>query len=154
MRRKDKALQNEAALHLLVKGEYGILSTVDIKGQPYGIPLNYVFWESHLYFHCALEGRKLDNLFANPKISFCVIGHTKILPEEFNTEYESVIVFGEVSVVHGEERSRALFKLIEKYSPRFVEEGRRYIELHDSKTEVCRIDIQSMTGKAKTSAKL
>jgi hypothetical protein len=45
-------------------------------------------------------------------------------------------------------------KLVEKYSPEFVEEGKKYIELHDKRTTVCRIDIHSMTGKAKLSPKM
>jgi nitroimidazol reductase NimA-like FMN-containing flavoprotein (pyridoxamine 5'-phosphate oxidase superfamily) len=154
MRRKDKELQSEAARRILHEGEYGILSTTDLQGQPYGVPLNFVYWEGRLYFHCALEGRKLDNLRANPRASFCVVGHTRVLPAEFNTEYESVIVFGEASVVQGDERHHALIKLVEKYSPDFVEEGQKYIELHDRRTTVCRIDIHTMTGKAKLSHKM
>ncbi|NOR50272.1 MAG: pyridoxamine 5'-phosphate oxidase family protein [Desulfuromonadales bacterium] len=149
MRRKDKALQNDAAVHLLQECEYGILSTVDAKGQPYGVPLNYVLRNNCLYFHCALEGHKLDNLLANRRVSFCVVGRTKLLPAEFSTEFESVIVSGEASVAQGDERYQALIDLLQKYSPEFLEEGRRYIEKLDSRTKVIRIDIDSMTGKAK-----
>ena len=42
MRRKDKALPDAAAMQLLEHAEYGVLSTVDAAGQPYGVPLNYV----------------------------------------------------------------------------------------------------------------
>jgi len=155
MRRKDKALSKEAAKHLLKTGEYGILSTVDVQGQPYGVPLNYVYHDDCcLYFHCALEGQKLDNLLANRRVSFCVVGHTRVLPEEFNTEYESVIAFGEASVMQGEERHQALVRLVEKYSPDFVEEGHKYIERHDSRTMVVKVQIRSMTGKAKQSPKI
>jgi nitroimidazol reductase NimA-like FMN-containing flavoprotein (pyridoxamine 5'-phosphate oxidase superfamily) len=154
MRRKDKAMDKDAAAHLLQTGEYGILSTVDVQGQPYGVPLNYVFHEGCLYFHCALEGQKLDNLLANRRVSFCVVGRTRVLPEEFNTEYESVIAFGEASVVQGDERHCALVRLVEKYSPDFIEEGHKYIERHDSRTLVVKIHIRSMTGKAKQSPKM
>ncbi len=154
MRRKDKALDKDAAAHLLTTGEYGVLSTVDVQGQPYGVPLNYVYQDGCLYFHCALEGQKLDNLLANRRVSFCVVGHTRVLPEEFSTEFESVIAFGEAAVVQGDERYRALVWLVEKYSPDFVEEGHKYIERHDSRTMVVKIQIRSMTGKAKQSPKL
>jgi len=154
MRRKDKALDKDAAEHLLQTGEYGVLSTVDAQGQPYGVPLNYVFDDGCLYFHCALQGHKLDNLLANRRVSFCVVGHTRVLPEEFNTEFESVIVFGEASVVQGDERHRALVQLVEKYSPDFVEKGHKYIEQHDNRTMVVKIPVRVMTGKAKQSPKL
>ena len=149
MRRKDKALPMDAIVLLLQAAEYGVLSTVDAQGQPYGVPLNYVFSRGCLYFHCALEGRKLDNLLANRKVSFCVVGGTRLLPAEFNTEYESVIVRGEAVEVQGAERHQALLDLVEKYSPEFIDAGRRYIEMHDKRTKIIRIDIHAMTGKAK-----
>lgn len=149
MRRKDKALPMDSVVLLLQAAEYGVLSTVDAQGQPYGVPLNYVFSRGCLYFHCALEGRKLDNLLANRKVSFCVVGRTRLLPAEFSTEYESVIVRGEAVEVQGAERHQALLELIEKYSPEFIDAGRRYIEMHDKRTKIVRIDIQAMTGKAK-----
>ena len=149
MRRKDKAMQDGAIIGLLQNGEYGVLSTVDGNEQPYGVPLNYVLMNNCIYFHCALEGHKLDNLASNPKVSFCVVGRTKVLPAEFSTEFESVIVFGRASVIEGEERYQALNALIEKYSPEFVSEGSAYIEKFDSQTNLVRIEIQHMTGKAK-----
>lgn len=147
MRRSDKALSNAAALEILNKGEYGVMSTVDDGGQPYGVPLNYAFEDNCLYFHCALEGHKLDNLLLNEKVSFCVVGRTKVVPVEFTSEYESVIVTGRAEVVYGEEKYKALVSLVEKYSPEFAEEGRKYIEKLDSETKAVRIIIDSMTGK-------
>jgi hypothetical protein len=154
MRRKDKALLKDDAVRLLQEGEYGVLSTVDGKGQPYGVPLNYVLRNDCLYFHCALEGHKLDNLLANSRVSFCVVGRTNVLPAEFSTEFESVIVFGEASVVQGNERYQALVGLLEKYSPEFLDEGRAYIEKFDNRTKVVRIEIDSITGKAKYPPKM
>jgi len=149
MRRKDKAMQDGAIINLLQNGEYGVLSTVGGNEQPYGVPLNYVLMNNCIYFHCALEGHKLDNLALNHKVSFCVVGRTNLLPAEFSTEFESVIVFGRASVIEGEERYQALNALIEKYSPEFVSEGSAYIEKFDSRTHVVRIEIAKMTGKAK-----
>ena len=78
MRRKDKAMQDGAIIGLLQNGEYGVLSTVDGNEQPYGVPLNYVLMNNCIYFHCALEGHKLDNLALNHKVSFCVVGRGPI----------------------------------------------------------------------------
>jgi nitroimidazol reductase NimA-like FMN-containing flavoprotein (pyridoxamine 5'-phosphate oxidase superfamily) len=154
MRRKDKALQGEALLQILERGEYGILSTADDRGRPYGVPMNYVYSENCLYFHCAPEWHKLDNLRDNPRVSFCVVGDTRLLPDEFNTAFESVIVSGEAALIHEDsERLQALMLLVEKYSPEFVEEGKKYIESNQSRTKVVKLDIQAMTGKAKRASK-
>ncbi|MGK2906053.1 MAG: pyridoxamine 5'-phosphate oxidase family protein [Desulfuromonadales bacterium] len=154
MRRRDKALPTSEVVRLLNLGEYGILSTVDGKGQAYGVPLNYVFTNDCLYFHCALEGHKITNILANNKVSFCVVGRTKVLPAEFSTEFESAIVFGQASVVQGDEKYQALASLVEKYSPGFVTEGAKYIEEFDSRTKVVKITVGSMTGKAAPAVKI
>lgn len=152
MRRKDKAMQDGDIIDLLQTGEYGVLSTVDGEGHPYGVPLNYVLINNGIYFHCALDGHKLDNITANHNVSFCVVGRTNLLPAEFSTEFESVIAFGSASVVDGEERYQALQGLIGKYSPEFVAEGSAYIKKFDSQTRVVKVEIDRMTGKAKMSA--
>ena len=149
MRRKDKALQDENALQLLRDGEYGVLSTVDDDGQPYGVPLNYVYIDGCVYFHCALVGHKLDNIAANEKVSFCVVGRTDVMPSEFSTGFESVVTFGTAAVVVGEERYRALVGLLEKYCGDYLEEGRDYINRLDKQTTVVRIRLDRVTGKAK-----
>jgi len=147
MRRSEKALPDDAVIKILQEGEYGVLSTVDADGQPYGVPLNYALQGSNIYFHCALTGHKLDNLLANEKVSFCVVGRSKVVPADFTSEFESVIVTGTAEEIYAEEKYEALVSLIEKYSAEFVEEGRRYIEKLDSETAVVAIRIASMTGK-------
>jgi uncharacterized protein len=149
VRRKDRQIDAETATELLARGEYGYLATVGSDGQPYGVPLNYVFKDQCLYFHFALEGHKLDNIMANPKVSFCVVGRTKVLPDKFSTEYESAMAFGTASLVEGEEKYNALLGLIEKYSPGFMEEGRKTISKYNDKTRIIKMNIARITGKAR-----
>jgi uncharacterized protein len=149
VRRKDREIDSEKATQLLAEGEYGFLATAGLDGQAYGVPLNYVFKNNSLFFHCAPEGHKLDNIRANPKVSFCVVGKAKILSEKFSTEYESVIAFGKASEVEGEEKSQALLYLVEKYSPNFLEQGKTFIAKYFDKTSVIKMDLQHITGKAR-----
>ena len=146
---KIEKLDLEVATQLLAEGEYGFLATVGLDGQAYGVPLNYVYKNNCLYFHCALEGHKLDNIKANNKVSFCVVGKTKVLPDKFSTEYESAIAFGTTSEVQGEERHGALISILEKYSPDFMEEGKKAITKYDNKTRIIKISINHITGKAR-----
>ena len=147
IRRKDKEIGKDEAIQLLTKCEYGVLSTVGNDGQPYGVPLNYTYKNNCIYFHCALIGHKIDNIENNPNVSFCAVGDTKVLPSEFATEYVSAVVFGVASEVQGAERYNALVWLLEKYSPDFMEEGKKYIEKHDKATKVIKIEIQHISGK-------
>ena len=149
VRRKDRELSFELATKLLAEGEYGVLSTMGMDGQAYGIPLNYVYKNNCLYFHCALEGHKLDNIRANNKVSFCVVGRARVLPDKFTTAYESAVAFGTASEVQGEERQSVLLSLIEKYSPDFMEEGKKAIANFIEKTTIIKIAINHITGKAR-----
>jgi nitroimidazol reductase NimA-like FMN-containing flavoprotein (pyridoxamine 5'-phosphate oxidase superfamily) len=148
MRRGDQAISENEAREILLKGEYGILSTVSIDGQPYGVPLSYSYIGDVIYFHSAIEGHKLDNLSANNRVSFCVVGKTKVLPAKFATKYESAIVFGETFEVIDDEKNKGLLELVKKYSPGFIEKGLRYIESTGAKTRVYKIVIESITGKS------
>lgn len=51
--KKDRQLSDEVAYALLKGGEYGVLSTVDEDGQPYGVPVSYALEGNLIYFHCA-----------------------------------------------------------------------------------------------------
>ena len=134
---------------MLANAEYGVLSTVDKDGQPYGVPLSYVYRNNCIYFHCALNGQKLDNIDYNAKVSFCVVGNTKVLPDKFATEYESAVAFGVASEVKEAEWHNALLWLLEKYCPDFIEEGKHYIEQKGKATKVFKIEIHRISGKAR-----
>ncbi len=149
IRRSDRAIAQGVAREILEKGEYGVLSTVSGDGQPYGVPVNYAVTEQFIYFHCATKGHKLDNLGSNNKVSFCVVGKTHMLPEQFATQYESAIVLGQALEIFEDEKRQALLEIIKKYSPEFIEKGRQYIESDERKARVYKIAIESVTGKSR-----
>ncbi|MFH1933553.1 MAG: pyridoxamine 5'-phosphate oxidase family protein [Pseudomonadota bacterium] len=149
LRRKDRAITEEEAIAVLNKTEYGVLSTVTDSGNPYGVPLNFCIIDHCIYFHCAVEGQKIDNIKQNTSVSFCAVGNTEILPNKFGTRYESVIVSGEVEEVFDMNKQIALEGLLHKYSPEFIDKGIKYIEGLREKTRVFKITINKLTGKAR-----
>jgi uncharacterized protein len=149
LRRKDRSMDMAEAQELLRRGEYGYLATVDADGQPYGIPLSYAYQNGSIYFHCAMSGHKLDNLAQNPRVSFCVVGMTKVLPEQFATAYESVVAFGQATEVQGAERYQALVWLLEKYCPQHITAGKQYMADKDQATRVFKITIRHLSGKTR-----
>ncbi len=149
LRRKDRVITEEEAMALLSRAEYGVLSTVSENGKPYGVPLNFCIIDHCIYFHCAVEGRKIDNIKQNKFVSFCTVGNTEILPDQFGTKYESAIVSGEVEEVFDDDKQIALEGLLHKYSPDFFDKGLKYIEVLREKTRVFKITINSLSGKAR-----
>ena len=150
IRRKDRILDNEPTLQLLEKGEYGFLAICGVNGYGYGIPLNYAFDGNAIYFHCAVEGFKLESIRQNNRVSFCVVGRTHLLPQQFSTAYESAIVFGRMAYdLPEEERHKALNLLVAKYSPDFTDVSKTYISKSFHRSCILRLDIEHISGKSK-----
>lgn len=150
VRRQDRLLEQEQISFLLGNAEYGFLSMIGTNGFGYGIPLNFVREDEHIYFHCAPEGYKLDCLKGNPNVSFCVVGQSEVIPGKFTTAYESVVAFGKACFnLPEEERKHALRLLVKKYSPDFEEAGEKAIEKSLNRTQIIRLDIEHVTGKCK-----
>jgi hypothetical protein len=149
MRRNDRAIGAEEARRLLETAEYGVLSMASSDGVPYGIPLNFSCVKDCIYFHCAPDGKKIDLLSANKKVSFCVVGRTEVMPEKFGTQYESVVATGIVEELFEKDKTEGLVLLLRKYSPDYMKEGLEYIDRLLDKTKVFRICLESITGKAR-----
>ena len=151
IRRKDRAITEEEARDVLHQGEYGVLATVDAGGQPYGVPLSYSIMDGALYFHCATVGHKLNNLAANPAVSFTVVGPTQpVFDNGFSTYYESAVVFGKArKVTDDKEKRAALLDLARKYLPEHVDKAEEYTTRSFSHTDVYAVSIDAITGKSK-----
>lgn len=147
IRRKERALDNEKALEMLRNGEYGVLSTVGENGYAYGVPLNYVYMNEAVYFHCAVEGHKLNNIRHNDHVSFCVVGSAQPIPEEFSTVYSSTILFGKAVEVEDTEKEKALEAIVSKYSPEYIEKGKQMIQKAWKGTKVFKINIEHISAK-------
>lgn len=103
----------------------GRLATVDAKGYPYITPVNFVFYNGRVYFHCALEGEKLENLAREPRVCFEVDIPLAYLEVSFNPAgnpcrthqfFHSVIIRGTARVIpDGELKTAALNALVAKH---------------------------------------
>ena len=133
------------------KAEYGVLSTIDNNGYPYGLPLHYIILDDVIYLHCALEGHIIDTISNNNKVCFTVVGYSELLPSSFTANYESVIVFGKGALVEKSEKIHMLKALVRKYSPEYYDKGMKVIDAFKDKCSVIRIDIEHITGKKKGS---
>ncbi|SKA79473.1 hypothetical protein SAMN05443428_10371 [Caloramator quimbayensis] len=147
LRRKDREIDIDECIRILKEGIYGVLSTIGEDGYSYGVPVSYVYKENSILFHCATEGKKLENFKYNDRVSFCVVGQTEILSKKFSMAYESVIVFGRIKEVYGEQKEDALYELIKKYSNDYIKEGFEYVKKDMNKTKVFKIDIEHISGK-------
>lgn len=148
MRRKNQELPREEAVGILRACPTGILAVTGDDDYPYTVPLNYVYADGRLYFHCAKEGHKIDGIRRNARVTFCVVERDEVVPKALATKYRSVVVFGRARILTGDaERRDALEWLIEKYSSGYREVGMQAIEKEWDLVCVVEIRIEHMTGK-------
>lgn len=150
MRRKDRERDEAFALETLALCEYATLATVGGDGVPYCVPVSPVLTGRTLYFHCAPEGRKLDNIAVNPTVCVSCARNTRLLPEQYTTEFESAVAFGRCSLVADESEKLLALRLIgAKYSADYMDKIESAIDGALPLVAVCRIDITEITGKEK-----
>lgn len=172
MRRKDREMNAQFGIQIIDKASYGVLSMVDENGEPYGIPLSIVRDGNTLYFHSAMDGKKVKIFEKNPKVNIAFVGDVNI-PENytreeldeiskdeskasvfissvFTTEYESAVVKGQVKPVEKEEEKVKGMKLIcEKYTPTKMDYFDIAIKTGLKRTNVYKVEIEEIKAKRK-----
>lgn len=158
VRRKDRVLDIRQTMEILENGLHGVLATADAEGLPLATPLSYVILGQGLYFHCAKTGHKLDNLAAQPQVSFCVVAQD--VPTfkgeavgNFTTLYKSAVVNGTAALVDDPAEHRAaLMALCQKYLPDHVGKAEAAIDGSGPHTAVVRISLDEVCGKSNVAA--
>ncbi len=155
MLRKEHAQDETWNRDFLLKAEIGYVAT-QWEMQPFMTPVLFVYDVSanEIYFHTNVVGRLRQNIERFPKACFSASRWGRLLPSnaalEFALQYESVVAFGEVSVIKQDDLQRkALYALIEKYFPDLVA-GEHYRPITESelkRTAVYAFKIESWSGK-------
>lgn len=126
---------------------------------PYTVPVNFVYYEKHIYFHSADSGTKIDILKNNPFVSFLAFIDGGIIrnniPCKIGQSYRSVMITGEAIIVADiSEKRDALEALIKKYVPEggYAELTEEIVKNHKSKlnrrTTIIKIKINEISEKS------
>lgn len=148
LKRKDRLVPEGTARDIIRRAEYGTFITADASGVPYGVTVSHVLDGDSIYFHCALKGRKLDNLRGNPRACMSFVASAQVDCEAYTHRYESAIAEGPaVFVEDREEKLHALRLVCGKYAPGSFKDTDEYILGRLDNTGVCRMDIETLCGK-------
>ncbi len=147
MRRKNLERKDPTFVNDVLQRANEIYIAFQSPDAPYVVPLNFVYFEGKIYFHSALQGRKLDCLQYNPKVGFSAAVDIAIIPEKASTIFNSVIGTGHASIVEDvAEKGRALDALAKRYNAACEMPATDKMIEH---TAIVRIDIESICGKGK-----
>lgn len=150
MRRKERQMPEEFAWEVVDKCEYAFLAMTAEDGSPYGLPVTIARGGRAIYFHSALEGRKVECLRRFPRVCLCCVGDTRVPPGKFTTLFESAVVFGRAEeVTQDDEKIHALQMLCQRHTPDNMENFPGAVAKSLSRTGVWKITVEEITGKAK-----
>jgi len=143
-------LSEEKCKKMLVPQVYGRLATSGKDNKPYITPVNYVYKNDAIYIHCAMKGRKLDNIAFNPDVCFEISAPGNLYISEracgFAMRFWSILVSGKAEIVRSiEEKREALDGIMMKYAGNY-----EYTEPTDDdlgKVNVIKINIENISGK-------
>ncbi|MHB8062808.1 MAG: pyridoxamine 5'-phosphate oxidase family protein [Ruminiclostridium sp.] len=151
MRRRDReVLKIDEILEIIKKCDVCRLALFD-EEYPYIIPMNFGFEYQNqqiiIYLHCANEGKKLDIIKQNNKVSFEMDCSHKLIqgsaPCDCTMEYESVIGNGRIEIMH-ENKEQALTSLMKHYSN---EESFNFSDKMLQATTTLKITVEKITAK-------
>lgn len=153
MRKHNKRITDaNVIIDILKTAHVGRLGTLGSDGWPMVKPLNFAWHEGRIYFHCAPEGEKLEDIRRDSRVCFEVdlpiayVKGTVENPCRAEYLYRSVILRGRACPVESRaEKVLALNALMKKYQP--DGEWRDYPEEKLEITGIVRIDIEDMSGK-------
>ncbi|MCQ2199023.1 MAG: pyridoxamine 5'-phosphate oxidase family protein [Paludibacteraceae bacterium] len=155
MRKESREMSAEWAMGVLIKAPYVTVSMTEEDGTPYAVPLSLARVGEVFYFHCALEGKKLDILRKNPRVCLSAVSRCKptVGPKDgsFTLEFNSAIAFGVAEIVEAEdEKIEALRAVCERFLPQHMDAFDTSIARSLARTAVVRIRLtEPPVGKRK-----
>ncbi len=146
---------------VLDKTEYGTLA-LSVDNSPYAVPLNFVRINESIYFHGALQNKKMKMLEQNPRVSFSVVENYALIDSDFSSTeglacpatqfFKSVSIDGVASLVtHRDEKAKVFEALMKKLQPKggYRPFSDREYDTAIKATAVVKIEIKKLECKFK-----
>lgn len=148
MRKKEREIQDRRAMDSIIERAEVCRMALADGDQPYMVTLNFGYENDALYFHCALEGRKIDIIRRNSKACVSFDADTEMVTKEkacgWTMRYKSVVGFGRASLIEGHEaKKEALAVIMRHYSDRAF----TFEDATVRKTMVIKVELEHLTGK-------
>ena len=134
-----RILSEAEARKLIAGGKIGRLGCV-VDGEPYVVPINYVFEDESIYSH-SLPGRKIDALRMHPRA--CL----QVDEIENDFQWRSVIAYGNFEEIRvPSDRRAVLSKLLDRFPLLTPVESTLAKDANAPDTVVFRIIVNRITG--------
>ena len=152
MRRQEREIKEpDRIIEILRKCDTCRIGMID-QDRPYVVPMSFGFTNNNnvfeVYFHGACEGKKIDILKENPSVCLEFDCACELVEGKqacgYSMHYQSVIAYGQVEFLAGEEKVRGLNVLMGQYSSR---EDFSYPEKMLNSMVVYKVVVDELTAK-------
>ncbi|HEX2936683.1 MAG TPA: pyridoxamine 5'-phosphate oxidase family protein [Bacteroidales bacterium] len=149
MRRHDKEIKDPLVIEDIVnRSELCRIGLVE-DGMAYIVPLNYGYANGMIYMHSAPNGRKMEILKQNSRVSFEIEFSGEVVKKEeacrWTAKYRSVMGRGTVEIVSEPERKRFGMDIIMR---KYGFEGEiNYDDASLSRMVILELKIEAVQGK-------
>ncbi len=148
MRRKDKEITDideiEGIMKKAIRCRIGLVDN----DEPYIVPVCFGYERNALYFHGALEGRKIQLIKKNNKICFEIDTDVEVVraekPCDWTMKYRSVVGVGRAYILENDEEKTHGLRLITK---QYTEGDFSFPKSRLDSVLVVRVNISSIKGK-------
>ncbi|QLH75178.1 MAG: pyridoxamine 5'-phosphate oxidase family protein [Methanomassiliicoccales archaeon] len=147
MRRKDREVTDRAVIDdVISSARVCRIGLVDGE-EAYIVPMNFGYGEGCLWFHSALEGRKVELIKRNGKATFEIdIDHGLVMDkvaDKCTNHYVCVMGKGPITIVEGEEKMKGIRYLMAHYTS----DNYKMTDRCAPKAHIFKLIIESMTCK-------
>ena len=147
MRRKDRALTEAQALETLQSALFATVSCLMPDGTPYGVTVSHAVEGKTLYFHCAMQGLKVDCFTAHDRVCVSAVAHAETDAPGLTTKYRSAVCFGRIRALSGQEAANGLRVIGRKFSPEHMPAVEDCIGKSMDHTRVYAVELNEVHGK-------
>lgn len=120
---RGDTLTEERIADILRRSHWGVLSTVDADGGPYGVPIGFAWDESDnsLILHTYHTGQKIEDVDRDNRVCFSIVGGSELVTDKFSANFESLVIFGRMEKISDPAESiRAAKIFCRKFAPKIV----------------------------------
>lgn len=144
-----KLARDEAfAVEVLKTAPFATLALAGDDGRPYCVPVNTVWHDGVLYFHCAGVGEKWEILKNEPPVCLTAVTNVCLMPAHYDTAYDCAMVRGRAVVVTDEdERRGAMRVLVAALAPAYLTGLEEHMARRMAHTQIVKIVPEEITGK-------
>ena len=150
MRKKEREIKDIKIIDDIIRRCCVCRRAMCDDGQPYIVPLNFGYDGSFLYFHAALEGRKIDIIKRNNRVGFEFdILHDIVTAKracDFSAKYESVIGSGTAEILDDLDAKKEALKWIMRQCG---SDANDFSDEIIKRTLILRVRIIEISGKSK-----